>query len=214
MSTSLYLVLNAAAAQYAAARLVSEGIGFSIEPRDSKNSGLEYCLLVDKKHHAVVDGFCSNDKYVILSDDRDSILKCAADLVEPELKAGDFTVFNTIEAAKKFCQFSISQRQHEIFSVLYLDNRHRLIEYRELFRGTVDGAMVYPREIVKEVLELNATSVIFVHNHPSGDLNPSQSDIHITERLSKALKLFDVKVLDHFIVGPKGITSFSERGLL
>jgi len=94
-----------------------------------------------------------------------------------------------------------------------LDNQHQLIEFRELFYGTIDGASVYPREVVKAVLEVNASAVIFAHNHPSGNSEPSQADKDITKRLSDALGLIDVRVLDHFVVGETAI-SFAERGLL
>jgi len=94
-----------------------------------------------------------------------------------------------------------------------LDNRHRLVEYVELFRGTIDGASVHPREVVKEALARNAAALIFCHCHPSGQASPSQADELITRRLKDALALVDIRVLDHFIVG-ETITSFAESGLL
>ena len=102
---------------------------------------------------------------------------------------------------------------HEVFACLMLDNRNRVIALRELFRGTIDGASVYPREVVKQALADNAAAVIFAHNHPSGVSEPSQADIRITERLQQALALVDIRVLDHVIVGD-GITCLSERGLI
>lgn len=102
---------------------------------------------------------------------------------------------------------------HEIFAVLFLDQRHRVICYEELFRGTIDGANVYPREVVKKALHHNAAAVIFAHNHPSGVAEPSQSDERITHRLKDALALVDIRVLDHFVIGDD-IVSFAERGLL
>jgi DNA repair protein RadC len=107
----------------------------------------------------------------------------------------------------------LRDRQHEVFACVMLDNRNRVIEYREMFRGTIDGASVYPREIVKQALADNAASVILAHNHPSGIAEPSQADIRITERLQKALALVDIRVLDHVIVGDD-ILCFSERGLI
>jgi DNA repair protein RadC len=103
---------------------------------------------------------------------------------------------------------------YEVFALLLLDNRHRVIQYRELFRGTIDGASVHPREVVRLVLRANAAAVIFAHNHPSGVAEPSQSDLRITKRLKDALALVDVRVLDHFIVGEGEGASFAERGLL
>ena len=102
---------------------------------------------------------------------------------------------------------------HEVFGCLMLDNRNRIIIYRELFRGTIDGASVYPREVVKQALADNAAAVIFAHNHPSGIAEPSQADIQITTRLKDALALVDIRVLDHVIIGDEAIC-FSERGLL
>ncbi|GHW03181.1 DNA repair protein RadC, putative [Vibrio cholerae] len=100
-----------------------------------------------------------------------------------------------------------------MFAVLFLDNQHRLIEFKELFRGTVDAASVYPREVLKEALNVNAAAVIFAHNHPSGDPEPSQTDRRITQRLKDALSLVDIRVLDHVVVG-KSSVSFAERGWL
>ena len=115
---------------------------------------------------------------------------------------------------KSFLTLKISELEHEVFSCLFLDTKHCLIEYREIFRGTVNGASVYPREIVKEALACNAQAVIFAHNHPSGSTEPSQADKAITARLVSALELIDVRALDHFIVGQDNILSFAESGLM
>ena len=96
---------------------------------------------------------------------------------------------------------------------MLLNNQHQMIEFNELFFGTVDSASVYPREVVKLVLEKNVSAVIFTHNHPSGDSNPSQADRRITERLKDALALVDLRVLDHIVVGSDCV-SFAERGWL
>jgi DNA repair protein RadC len=104
---------------------------------------------------------------------------------------------------------------HEVFACLLLDNRHRVIAFRELFRGTIDGASVYPREVIKTALANNAAAVIFAHNHPSGLSEPSEADRLITLRLKQALDLIDIRVLDHFIVGDgDNAYSFAENGLL
>jgi DNA repair protein RadC len=102
----------------------------------------------------------------------------------------------------------------EVFAVLFLDNRHRVITFEELFRGTIDGASVHPREVVRRALQHNAAAVILAHNHPSGVAEPSQADQHITLRLRDALALVDVRVLDHLIVGDGACCSLAERGLL
>ena len=101
----------------------------------------------------------------------------------------------------------------EVFACLFLDNRHRVIQFEELFRGTIDSASVHPREVVRRCLFHNAAAVIFAHNHPSGIAEPSQSDERITQKLKDALQLIDVRVLDHFVVGDT-VVSFAERGLL
>ena len=115
---------------------------------------------------------------------------------------------------REHLRFALAGREHEVFCVIMLDNRHHLIAMVELFRGTVDGASVYPREVVKEVLRHNAAAIILVHNHPSGVAEPSQADELITQRLRDALALIDVRILDHLVVGGDVVTSFVERGLL
>lgn len=102
----------------------------------------------------------------------------------------------------------------EVFSCLYLDNRHRIIKFEELFRGTINGASVHPREVVKKALSHNAAAVIFAHNHPSGIAEPSMADQQITKQLTTALALVDVRVLDHVVVGDGVTMSFAERGLM
>ena len=103
---------------------------------------------------------------------------------------------------------------YEVFACLFLDTRHRVIDYEELFRGTIDGASVHPREVVRRALQHNAAAVIFAHNHPSGIAEPSQADQRLTRRLSEALGLIDVRVLDHFVIGDRAAVSFAQRGML
>ncbi|MBL4741365.1 MAG: hypothetical protein CMF12_03330 [Idiomarina sp.] len=110
-----------------------------------------------------------------------------------------------------------SQLRHqcrEVFVVLLLDSQHRLLRYEEMFHGTINAAPVYPREVLKMVMQHNAAAVILAHNHPSGIAEPSQADQRVTERLKKALNLVDVALLDHFIIGAGDPVSFAERGLL
>lgn len=104
--------------------------------------------------------------------------------------------------------------QHEIFGCLFLNNRHEVLAVEELFRGTIDGASVYPREVVKRALELNAIAVIFFHNHPSGNPEPSEADTRLTQRLKDALRTVDIRTLDHIIVGREEELSFAETGRL
>ncbi|OUV63030.1 MAG: hypothetical protein CBC79_04250 [Gammaproteobacteria bacterium TMED119] len=111
------------------------------------------------------------------------------------------SLLNNSLASADYLQGRMRHYQHEVFACLLLDTRHQLIRYQELFKGSLNGASVYPREVVKCVLEANAAAVILAHNHPSGDCQPSQADKHITQRLRQALGLIDVTVLDHIIVG-------------
>ena len=122
--------------------------------------------------------------------------------------------FTNPDAVRHYLTSRLRHVPHEVFACLFLDNQHRLITYEELFRGTIDGASVYPREVVKKVLLHNAAAVIFAHNHPSGVAEPSDSDERITHKLQQALQLVDVRVLDHFIVGDNDVLSMAERGLL
>ena len=116
--------------------------------------------------------------------------------------------------AAQFFKARLLDLQHEVFCCLYLDTRHRLIRYEELFRGTIDGATVYPREVVKRALEHNASAVIVGHNHPSGISEPSEADRSITIKLAKALALVEIRLLDHLVVSRSGHVSLAERGWL
>jgi DNA repair protein RadC len=118
------------------------------------------------------------------------------------------------EATREFLIARLRDMPYELFCCLHLDNRHRLIAFEELFRGTIDGASVHPREVVKQALARNAAAVILAHNHPSGVAEPSHADEIITRRLREALQLVDIRVLDHLIVADNGCLSFAERGLI
>jgi DNA repair protein RadC len=118
------------------------------------------------------------------------------------------------DATRNFLIAQLRDRPYEVFCCLFLDSRHRLIAFEELFRGTIDRAGVHPREVLRQVLLHNAAAVMFAHNHPSGILEPSQADELITRRLKEALALMDVRVLDHFIIGDGVCYSFTEAGLL
>lgn len=139
------------------------------------------------------------------------VLSKAADIIGKKLNR--HSVFTCPQATKDYLTYKLTPYEREVFCVLLLDSQHRLIEYRELFYGTIDATAVYPREVVKLVLEHNAAAVIFAHNHPSGVAEPSMADKHITEKLKSALALIDVRVLDHIVVGETQV-SFAERGLI
>lgn len=131
---------------------------------------------------------------------------------EQALRAGP--ALDSPQATQRFLRARLRDSPHELFCCLHLDNRHRLIAFEELFRGTIDGASVHPREVVKQALARNAAAVILAHNHPSGVAEPSQADQLITRRLCEALQLVDIRVLDHLIVADNACLSFADRGLL
>lgn len=124
------------------------------------------------------------------------------------------TEFSSPEAAKTHARLTLSERPFEVFACYFLDCRHCLIQFEELFQGTINGASVHPRVVVRRALELNAAAVIFVHNHPSGIAEPSSADMDITQRLKEALSLVEIRALDHLVVGAADPVSFAERGLL
>ena len=121
---------------------------------------------------------------------------------------------SSAEDTRHYLLMKMRDTPYEVFSCLFLDNQHRIIAFEEMFRGTIDNASVYPREIVKRALDLNAAALILAHNHPSGNSKPSAADKRITRRIVSALDLVDIRVLDHFIIGDSDCTSFAEMGLL
>ena len=142
----------------------------------------------------------------------EEILNAACHQMSHRVRRG--TSLSSPKATRDYLSLKLGHLEHEVFSVLFLDKRHRLISYKEMFRGTIDGATVHPREVVKEALKQNAAAVILAHPHPSGVSEPSAADEHITQRLREALALIDVRVLDHVIVAGGDTFSFAERGLL
>jgi DNA repair protein RadC len=115
---------------------------------------------------------------------------------------------------EEFLVAKLRDLPHELFCCLYLDNRHRIILFDELFRGTIDGTSVYPREVVKQALSVNAAAVIVAHNHPSGVAEPSQADERITRRLKSALELVDIRLLDHLVIGDGKASSLAKKGMM
>lgn len=147
--------------------------------------------------------FCPSDN---------AIIEDALRILSDRIKRPD-TYITGPKDMKAYLRLKLSEVEHEVFSVVFLDTRHGVIRYEEVFRGTIDGASVYPREVVKAALACNASAVIFAHNHPSGISEPSNADEAITRKLKDALALVGVRVLDHSIVG-EDITSMAERGML
>lgn len=148
----------------------------------------------------------------MLISEENAIIQQALLILERRLKKKGPSLTSPNET-KAYITAHLQQKEHECFCAMFLDNKHRMIEWEEMFTGTVNSASVYPREVVKAALKHNACAVIFVHNHPSGDPEPSAADVSITKRLKDALALVDVTVLDHLIVG-ESIVVFSERGLI
>ena len=121
-------------------------------------------------------------------------------------------VFTSSATVSSYLRLQLQRRKQEVFAALFLDSQHRLIAYEELFRGTIDGAAVYPREVVRQALGYNAAALILAHNHPSGVSEPSDADRRITRQLKDALALVDIRVLDHIVVGAGESVSMAERG--
>ncbi len=132
--------------------------------------------------------------------------------LESNLKRGK--VLSSPALTIDYLKFRLRAFTHEVFACIFLDNRHRIISFEELFTGTINSASIHPREVIKRGLFHNSAAVIFAHNHPSGVAEPSPADIAITRRLRDALDLVDIRVLDHFVVGDKQVVSFTQRGLL
>ncbi|VAW64690.1 UPF0758 family protein [hydrothermal vent metagenome] len=144
--------------------------------------------------------------------EQNTAIVLAIEIIERRFNSG--MSLKSANDARNFLQIKYAEFEHEIFTVIFLDQRHRVISIDELSQGTIDGAAVYPREVVKASLKHNAAAVIFGHNHPSDVVEPSKSDERITAKLKEALALVDIEVLDHFVVGKEGVVSFAERGLI
>ncbi len=141
-----------------------------------------------------------------------AVLEIGRRFLEETLQRED--AIKSVSDTRRYLTTKLRHQLHEVFACLFLDNRNRIISYEELFQGTIDGASVHPRQVVRRALYHNAAALIFAHNHPSGVAEPSQADQQITRRLKEALSLIDVRVLDHVIIGDGETVSFAERGLL
>lgn len=131
-----------------------------------------------------------------------------------ESKILDSETISSSSVAIDLLRLKLATKEHEVFFVMFLTTQYQVIELNEMFRGTINSASVYPREIAKRALELNAAAVILSHNHPSNSQKPSQADIDLTKHISKSLALFEINTLDHIIVTRTGYYSFAESGLL
>lgn len=141
------------------------------------------------------------------------IIKRALKILESRMTY-ESNIFSSPDDTKNYLRLKLGNKEREIFSVLYLSSRHQLISYEELFLGTINGASIHVREIVKLGLALNAAAIVCGHNHPSGICEPSKADELITQRIKDACELVDIKMLDHLIVSASGSVSLAERGLI
>ena len=147
--------------------------------------------------------------YPFKTSELNELLERAADALAVKYKReGTFTNPTNV---KEYLKLKLGAHDREVFAVMFLDNQHQLISFEELFFGTIDAAYIYPREVLKAALNHNAAAVVFAHNHPSGIAEPSQADRRITQRLVDALKLVDIRVLDHIVAG-ENCVSFAEKG--
>jgi len=168
---------------------------------------LNALLSADQQRFCQANGL-GDAKYAQLQ----AVLEMAKRHFIESLQRGD--ALNSPDITRAYLSAQLRGYSYEVFACLFLDNQNRVIQLIELFRGTIDSASVYPREVAKQALHHNAAAVIFAHNHPSGIAEPSLADKHITEKLKQALALFDIRVLDHFIIGDGQPYSFAEHGLI
>jgi DNA repair protein RadC len=170
--------------------------------------GLRPLLEADRNHFCAAKGL-GDAKFAQLQ----AVLEMSTRHLWAQLQRGD--VMSNPQLTRHYLSSQLRSYPHEVFAVLYLDNRHRTLHFDILFSGTIDGASIHPREVVRSALKHNAAAVIFAHNHPSGVAEPSHADRQITLQLRQALELVDIRVLDHIIIGDGELTtSLAERGLL
>ncbi|TXH74461.1 DNA repair protein RadC [Thiobacillus sp.] len=142
----------------------------------------------------------------------DEVLRAAQRVLAGQMRGSE--ALTSPQVVRDFLRVKLGTLEHEVFAVIHLDAQNRVLDYVEMFRGTVSQTSVYPREVVKEALARNSAALLLVHNHPSGAAEPSRADEMLTQTLKSALALVDVRVLDHLIVAGSAILSFTERGLL
>ena len=170
---------------------------------------MSYCIPILNATPDTLSGHANRRKPM---NNEDKIIAQALSIASGRIAKGQ--AVTSTEAASNYLSLKIGSLEYEVFVILHLNNMHEVIECEELFRGTIDQAAVYPREVVKSALYKNTSAIILAHNHISGQTEPSQSDIQITERLVDALKLIDVRVIDHIIVSGGNSTSFAASGLI
>ena len=173
----------------------------------TEHGGLRQLLELDATRFCATRGLGSA-KYVQLQ----AVLELARRHLEATLQRGD--ALQNPADTRRYLMAKMRHHAHEVFSCLFLDNKHRVIQYEELFFGTIDSSSVHPRQVLKRALHHNAAALIVAHNHPSGVAEPSSSDQSLTSRLKEALGMIDVRLLDHIVVGDGESVSLAERGWL
>ncbi|MEK8017280.1 MAG: DNA repair protein RadC [Candidatus Parabeggiatoa sp.] len=168
---------------------------------------LRSLLGADRQHFCKAKGL-GDAKYVQLK----ACVEMSRRYLRECLERGD--VLSNPEDTRNFLMSELSGRDYEVFACLFLDNKNRVIQFEELFYGTIDGASVHPREVIRRCIKNNAAALILAHNHPSGMAEPSEADITITQRLIEVLSYLDVRVLDHFVIGDGYCISLAEKGFI
>jgi len=167
--------------------------------------GLRALLMASQTQFCAQQGM-GDAKYALLQ----AVLEMGRRHLAEEWQRGDS--LDSPQRVRQYLSAALRDQCREVFAVIFLDNRHRILKFEELFRGTIDGATVHIREILKRALELNAAALIVAHNHPSGVAEPSAADLALTRRLEAAMQLVDLRLLDHFIVGDGQPLSLREQG--
>lgn len=167
--------------------------------------GLRHLLLADKTAFCQFSGL-GEAKFAQLQ----AVLELSRRHLKETLQRGDF--LQNPQITRDYLSARLRDLPYEVFACLFLDSQHRVIEFEILFQGTINSSAVHPREVVRKTLKHNAAALILAHNHPSGVAEPSNADRHITQQLSDALALIDVRILDHIVVGDGECVAFSERG--
>ena len=144
------------------------------------------------------------------SAEQSSVVALALKVLSARFRRG--RTLNAPQDIQQFLRLKLTGRRNEVFGIIYLDTRHRIIAIEDLFQGTVDGAAVYPRVVVQKALDYNAAAIVFYHPHPSGNAEPSEADRSITLKLGRALALVDIRLIDHLIVTDGAFVSLAERG--
>ena len=173
-----------------------------------ETKGFKWLISTDRKSYLAVSGL-GDSSYVQLR----AVMELGRRYLDETIRR-ESDSFSSATKMKSYLCHRFGDSERELFCCLFMDSKNRLIEFKEIFAGTIDVANVYPREIIKHALKVNAASLVLAHNHPSGELQPSQADKKITKEIAKACELMEIRLLDHIIVSGTSSLSFMEEGLL